>query len=152
MGAGTSVELLERIETHISIRSPHAGRDSPGNDGDGNHRSFQSTRPMRGETANSDKNCLQKPSTLYKPYQYESGMKWLQEEKGGGGRKINHKSGAKLPGIWCGLVVRIIVSTVHPTKEQAILRSAQPCHDSCCPAHRSGHCHALRPFRIEPGA
>ena len=51
MGAGTSVELLERIETHISIRSPHAGRDSPGNDGDGNHRSFQSTRPMRGETA-----------------------------------------------------------------------------------------------------
>ena len=54
MGAGTSVELLERIETHISIRSPHAGRDSPGNDGDGNHRSFQSTRPMRGET----RSCL----------------------------------------------------------------------------------------------
>lgn len=113
---------------------------------------FQSTRPLRGETANNHENCLQKIFVLHSPLSHKSAKRRLRKKNGLCQQENRHTFGANLPGIWCVLPVRITGSAVHPSKGRVIHHSAPLCCDSDCPAHRSERCRALHSFRSGSGA
>ena len=95
-----------RERCSFSIHSPLAGRDLSGSDGGSCYFHFQSTRPLRGETANNHENCLQKIFVLHSPLSHKSAKRRLRKKNGLCQQENRHTFGANLPGIWCALAVR----------------------------------------------